>query len=68
MNQNLSYGERYPRSHEEDEALVALESDSYVEFDLWMDSALAQLVSAWKHLAAPNAEHMRKWSFKQRSK
>ena len=34
---------------------VALETDEYEAFGLWMNIQLSQLVARWKHLAAPNA-------------
>ena len=37
-----------------------LESAVYEQFDLEMDEALQKLVSRWVHLAAPNADRMRR--------
>ena len=37
-----------------------LESAVFEQFDLEMDEALQKLVSRWVHLAAPNADRMRR--------
>ncbi|MGC3968548.1 MAG: hypothetical protein QM775_14555 [Pirellulales bacterium] len=34
---------------------VAMESEDYEAFGLWMNVQLSQLVARWKHLAAPAA-------------
>ncbi len=34
---------------------VAVESDEFEAFGLWMNIQLSQLVARWKHLAAPAA-------------
>jgi hypothetical protein len=42
----------------EDVVLAMTESKSFVAFDEWMDSQLAQLVAQWIHTAAPNANRL----------
>ena len=43
------------RGHVLDEPALVLMTPSFIEFDDWMDAALAQLVQRWVHTAAPNA-------------
>lgn len=48
--------ERFPPGpRDEDATLVALESRSFQDFELWMDAELERLVARWIHAAAPNA-------------
>ena len=41
--------------YDDPQSLVVEESQSFVDFELWMDSQLEQLVARWVHTAAPNA-------------
>ncbi len=44
-----------PGPRDEDAALVALESQPFQDFEVWMDAELERLVARWVHAAAPNA-------------
>lgn len=44
-----------PGPRDEDATLVVLDSESYVQFESWMDGELDRLVARWIHAAAPNA-------------
>ena len=47
-----------PAPRDEDVALVVLESESFTQFDQWMDADLERLVARWIHTAAPNANRV----------
>jgi hypothetical protein len=35
---------------------AVLETQSFIDFDRWMDGELDRLVAQWAHMAAPNAQ------------
>lgn len=44
-----------PQTAEDNMSLVVEESQSFVDFEQWMDEQLERLVAQWVHTAAPNA-------------
>lgn len=55
MNQDYTAG-GLSSEHEDPEGLfVEGGTESFTEFDLWMDNQLEGLVARWIHAAAPNA-------------
>jgi hypothetical protein len=44
-----------PTTTEDTLSLVVEESQSFVDFEQWMDEQLERLVAQWVHTAAPNA-------------
>ena len=47
---------------------AVLESAIFEQFDLEMDEALQKLVGRWVHLAAPNADRMRRLAFNRENR
>ncbi|MGD9721772.1 MAG: hypothetical protein AB7O59_05210 [Pirellulales bacterium] len=45
-----------PAPRDDETEWVVVESQSFVDFDRWMDGELDRLIEQWVHLAAPNAK------------
>jgi hypothetical protein len=58
MTNDFTSNSSVSRKEKEDVVLAMTESKSFVAFDSWMDSQLAQLVAQWIHTAAPNANRL----------
>jgi len=49
-------------SRDDEPTMVIVESQSFVDFDQWMDVQLDSLVARWIHMAAPNASRVQRVS------